>query len=43
MIQSVVYRDSKFVADCPPPESLAALRQDPAVIEAYLGADDEKW
>ena len=32
MIQSVVYRDSKFVADCPPPESLAALRQDPAVM-----------
>lgn len=32
MIQSVVFRDSKFVADCPPPETLAALRQDPAVI-----------
>ena len=32
MIQSVVYRDSKFVADCPPPETLAALRQDPAVM-----------
>ena len=32
MIQSVVYRDSKFVADCPPPESLATLRQDPAVM-----------
>jgi magnesium transporter len=32
MIHSVVYRDSKFVADCPPPESLAALRQDPAVM-----------
>ena len=32
MIQSVVYRDSRFVADCPPPESLAALRLDPAVM-----------
>ncbi len=32
MIQSVVYRDSKFVADCPPPEALAALWQDPAVM-----------
>ena len=32
MIQSVVYRDSKFVADCPPPEALATLRQDPAVM-----------
>jgi magnesium transporter len=32
MIQSVVYRDSRFVADCPPPETLAALRQDPAVM-----------
>lgn len=32
MIQSVVYRDSKFVADCPPPEALAALRQDPAIM-----------
>ena len=32
MIQSLVYRDSKFVADCPPPESLAALRLDPAVM-----------
>lgn len=32
MIQSVVYRDSKFVADTPPPESLAALRLDPAVM-----------
>ncbi len=32
MIQSVVYRDSKFVADCPPPESLASLRLDPAVM-----------
>lgn len=32
MIQSVVYRDSKFVADSPPPESLASLRLDPAVM-----------
>jgi magnesium transporter len=32
MIQSAVYRDSKFVADSPPPETLAALRQDPAVM-----------
>ena len=32
MIHSVVYRDNKFVADCPPPEALAALRQDPAVM-----------
>lgn len=32
MIQSVVYRDSKFVADCPPPETLPVLRHDPAVM-----------
>ena len=32
MIHSVVYRDSKLVADCPPAESLAALRLDPAMM-----------
>ena len=44
MIQSVVYRDSKFVADCPPTESLAALRQDPAVmlwVDLSEPTDDE--
>ncbi len=44
MIQSIVYRDNKFVADCPPPETLAALRQDPAVmlwVDLAEPTDDE--
>ena len=44
MIQSIVYRDNKFVADCPPPETLAALRQDPAVmlwVDLAAPTDDE--
>jgi len=44
MIQSVVYRDSKFVADCPPPVTLATLRQDPAVmlwVDLAEPTDDE--
>lgn len=32
MIQSIVYRDSKFVADNPPIEALSTLKQDPAVM-----------